>query len=131
MHTTPRNCPVCGEALTITRLHCPACDTSIDGHFKFSQLDRLNAEQIRFVDLFIRCQGKLSWVAKELDLSYPTVRARLEDVIRGMGYEVREAPPEEERQRSAGQRQSVLDNLSSGKISVGDAIQQLEGLGAG
>jgi hypothetical protein len=128
MYTTPRTCPVCGEGLVITRLNCPACDTSLDGHFKFSRLDQLNAEQAGFVDLFLRCQGKLSWVAQEMKVSYPTVRARLEEVIRAMGYEVMEAPPGEERQRSVEQRQAVLAELETGQITVNEALEQLQGL---
>lgn len=128
MYLTPSKCPVCGEMLTVARLHCPACDTSIEGRYQFSRLEALSAEQRAFVELFVRCDGKLNWIAQELKLSYPTVRSRLDEVIRAMGYEVREAPPAEEKQRAADQRQSILDDLAAGKISPAEAIKQLQGV---
>ena len=97
MHFTPSRCPVCGETLAVTRLHCRACDTGIEGRFEFSRLERLSAEQRAFVEMFVRLDGKLNWVAQELKISYPTVRSRLDEVIRAMGYDVQDAPPAEEK----------------------------------
>jgi hypothetical protein len=111
--------------LAVTRLNCPSCDTNLEGRFQFSRIERLTPEQRGFVELFVRCEGKLNWVAQELKVSYPTVRGRLEEAIRAMGYEVREAPPAEEKQRIAEQRQAILDELAAGRISPTDAIRQL------
>ncbi len=129
MHPTPAKCPVCGEALTVTRLRCPACDTGIEGRFELGRLERLSPEQRSFVELFVRLDGKLNWVSQELKLSYPAVRSRLDDVIRGMGYEVMEAPPAEEKLRAGEQRQGILDALAAGKINSAEAIKQLQGIG--
>ena len=126
MYLTPSKCPVCGDTLVVTRLNCPSCDTSIEGRFQFSRLEQLGAEQLAFVELFVRCEGKLNWVAQETKVSYPTVRSRLDEVIRAMGYEVREGPPAEERQRAAEQRQAVLDDLAAGRISPSAAVQLLQ-----
>lgn len=128
MHPTPTKCPVCGETLTIARLACPACDTAIEGRFEFGRLERLTAEQRAFVELFVRLDGKLNWVAQESKISYPTVRARLDEVIRAMGYAVMEAPPAEEKQRTAEQRQAVLDSLAAGKTTTAEAIRQLQAI---
>ena len=125
MYVTPSRCPVCGDTLAVTRLNCPSCDTSIEGRFQFSRLERLTPEQLGFVELFVSCEGKLNWVAQELKVSYPTVRSRLEEAIRAMGYEVRDAPPAEEKQRATEQRQAILDDLAAGRISPNDAIRQL------
>jgi hypothetical protein len=128
MYLTPSKCPICGETLTIAKLQCPSCDTSIEGRFEFGRLERLTAEQRAFVEMFVRLDGKLNWVAQELKISYPTVRSRLDEVIRAMGYEVHEAPPAEEKARAAEQRQAILDDLAAGKISSAEAIKQLQGL---
>lgn len=120
-------CPVCGDQMAITRLHCAACDSTLEGVFALNRFARLTAEQIAFLETFIRCQGKLSWVGDELDLSYPTVRGRLNDVIRALGFEVLEEPPAELRQRHALQRQAVLDDLAAGKISTEEAVTLLQG----
>jgi hypothetical protein len=117
---------VCGDKLAVTRLNCPSCDTTLDGRFQFSRLEQLGPEQRAFVEVFVRCDGKLNWVSQELKLSYPTVRSRLDDVIRAMGYEVRESPPAEEKQRIADNRQAILDALASGKITSDEAVKRLQ-----
>lgn len=128
MYLAPSKCPICSETLTVARLHCPACDTSVEGRYQFSRLEALSADQRSFVELFVRCDGKLNWIAQELKLSYPTVRSRLDEVIRAMGYEVRESPPAEDKQRAVEQRQTILDDLAAGKISSAEAIRQLQGV---
>src|SRR3990170_5854834 len=116
-------CPVCGERLTVARLHCRACATSIEGQFDPGPLGRLATEQLAFVETFVRCEGKLNRMERELGLSYPTLRSRLTDVIRQMGYPVGPEPPvlsEDERTR-------VLDLLAAGEIDSAEAMRRLEG----
>src|SRR5260370_16298376 len=84
-------CPVCGEVLTITRLHCRSCDTTIEGRFDAGRLSQLAPEQIQFVETFLQCEGKIKAVEEKLGISYPTVRSRLREVIHAMGYEPRDA----------------------------------------
>lgn len=119
-------CPVCGEAMIVTRLHCRACDTALEGAFTLSRFAALNTEQLDFLETFVRCQGKLNWVGDELGLSYPTVRSRLNDLIRSLGFEILDEPPAETRQRSAQQRQTVLEQLAAGTINAEEAIALLQ-----
>ncbi|RMF26524.1 MAG: DUF2089 domain-containing protein [Chloroflexi bacterium] len=108
--------------MTITGFYCRNCDTSIEGHFGLGRFDRLTPEQLHFVETFIRCEGKLNRVQEELGLSYPTVRNRLREVIRALGYEVAEEegtpPPQEE-------RMAVLRMLQEGKITAQEALNLL------
>lgn len=127
MRTYTGRCPVCGDEMAITRLHCRTCDTSLEGRFALNRFARLTEEQIGFLETFVRCQGKLSWVGEELDLSYPTVRSRLYDVIRALGFEILEEPPAEVRQRSEQRRKDVLDELAAGNISPEQAVTLLQG----
>lgn len=127
MHVYSGRCPVCGNEMAVTRLHCRSCDSVLEGVFAPNRFARLTAEQSGFLETFIRCQGKLSWVGDELDLSYPTVRSRLNDVIRALGFEVLEEPPAELRQRHALQRQAILDDLAAGKITAEEAVTLLQG----
>ena len=122
MHLVPGKCPVCGEELTVTSLHCRSCDSSLEGHFELGRFYQLNPDQLHFVETFIRCEGKLNKVQDELKLSYPTVRSRLLDVIRALGYEVRE-----ELTVSPEQRKVILDDLAQGKITSEEAIRLLQG----
>jgi hypothetical protein len=125
MHPLLGTCPVCGETLEVTRLHCRSCDTTIDGHFTVGAFDRLSPEQLAFAETFIRNEGKLNRLEIELGLSYPTLRSRLNDLRRAMGYEVGQEEPaaaisDEERRR-------ILDDLSAGKLSSEEAVQRLQG----
>jgi hypothetical protein len=126
MRTTLTLCPVCGERLTVTRLQCRACSTSIEGQFDGGPLGRLTVEQLAFVETFVRCEGKLNRMEREVGLSYPTLRSRLSEVIRQMGYTV--GP--EMQALSDEDRHQVLDLLASGEIDSAEAMRRLEGEGA-
>lgn len=118
-------CPVCEQTLEVTRLYCRHCDTALEGHFSLGRFYELAPEQLRFVETFVRCQGKLNRVQEELNLSYPTVRNRLHGVIRALGYEVDE---EEETTVSTEIRQEVLAAVASGEISAEEAARRLRGV---
>lgn len=79
-------CPVCGGRLAVRRLHCVQCQTAIEGHFELGRLGRLSRRQIEFVEAFLKCEGKLSRMEEEVGLSYPTLRARLTEIIEQMGF---------------------------------------------
>ena len=123
MNNMLSTCPVCDEALSITRYHCRSCDTTIEGHFSIGRLGRLSAEELSYVETFIRCEGKLNRMEDELGLSYPTLRGRLTQVIRAMGFPVGPEP----QQLSDEERHRILDELANGKISSEDAMRLLEG----
>jgi len=116
-------CPVCSAELVVERYRCESCDTRIEGRFDNSALPGLSPEQIAFVKTFIRCEGKITRVEAELDLSYPTIRNRLRDVIRAMGYE----PKADDAEITAEKRRTVLNDLDAGKISADEAMQALRG----
>ncbi len=120
-------CPVCGEALTITRLHCRACDTTIEGRFYTGRLAQLTAEQLQFVETFLQCEGKIKGVEEKLGISYPTVRSRLRSVIAAMGYEISDDDDEAALTRAEDERKKVLEDLASGNISSNEAITLLRG----
>jgi hypothetical protein len=115
-------CPVCNETLDVTRLHCRHCDTAIEGRFSFGGLGQLTPTQLAFVEVFIRCEGKLNRVEEELSISYPTVRNRLADVIRALGYQVEEEEPS----LSPQERREVLEQLAAGQINSAEALRLLK-----
>jgi hypothetical protein len=117
-------CPICYSQLHVTRLHCRHCDTSIDGHFHLGRLYQLSHQQLEFVEIFIRCEGKINRVGQELSLSYPAVRARLENVIEALGYEVGEPSIA---QVSPETRKEILAQVSAGEISAEEAVEMLRG----
>jgi len=123
MYPVTAKCPVCGDTLTVTRLHCRHCDSALEGQFGLGPFYQLSPEQLGFLEIFVRCEGKISWVQQELGLSYPAVRSRLDDVIRALGYEVREEAP----RAGASERRSILSELAEGKITSEEAIKLLQG----
>lgn len=124
MRPAPTRCPICESELNVVRLNCPTCDTSIEGRFTAGRFTGLSAEQIEFITTFVRCEGKINRMEQEIGLSYPTIRNRLQDVIRALGYEPgRDETPEVSEEK----RRTVLDELETGKISVEDAMRALRG----
>ena len=83
------NCPVCGSGLTLVRMHCSQCNTTIEGDFQLpvGPFSKLTPEQIQFLLNFVRCEGRFTRLEKELNLSYPTLRNRLNEIIRVLGFE--------------------------------------------
>jgi hypothetical protein len=123
MYPVVGQCPICQDDLIVTRLHCRNCDTTLEGYFELGRLYQLTPEQLSFVETFIRCEGKITRVEQELGISYPTVRGRLHDVIRALGYEV----GEEEPLLDDSKRRAILDDLAQGRLSSEEAIKLLRG----
>jgi len=124
MNNALSRCPVCQNELTITRLHCEACDTTLEGRFTNGSFGHLAKDQLDFIETFVRCEGKLTRMEGELQLSYPTIRNRLHEVIRAMGYE---PGKDEQVDVTEEKRRQVLEDLDAGKISAEDATRALRG----
>jgi hypothetical protein len=122
MYPVPTECPVCHDDLLVTRLACRNCGTALEGRFTLERFFQLTPEQLHFVELFLRCEGKINRVQEELGLSYPTVRSRLVDVIRALGYEAGE-----EREADDEHRQEILERLARREISSEEASRLLQG----
>ena len=85
-HDVVATCPVCSGELAVTRLHCRSCGTTLEGDFNVGRFGRLSREQMAILDSFLRSRGNLRDMERELGLSYPTVRARVEALIRALGF---------------------------------------------
>ena len=120
MQNLPTKCPLCNGELTVTRIYCRDCDTTIEGRFGGGPFSALSKEQLNFVETFVRCEGKITRMEDEIGLSYPTIRNRLHEIIRALGYEPGGEEPgglsEEERQR-------ILEDLDKGLISAEEAMR--------
>jgi hypothetical protein len=114
-------CPICAEALTVARLECVSCGTRIEGSFVLGRFHQLSAEQLDFLETFIRARGNFKDVERELGMSYPTVRSRLDAVIRALGF-----PSQAEPDREAERRKEILRELAEGRIAPDDAASLLE-----
>ncbi|KAB8133593.1 DUF2089 domain-containing protein [Gracilibacillus oryzae] len=112
------NCPVCSNALKITKLQCTHCQTTIENEFEFSSFSSLSKEQLHFIEVFLVCRGNIKEVEKELGISYPTVRGKLTDIITSLGYEPKKKNEVDEKK--------VVTMLSNGEISAEEAIRLLK-----
>ena len=124
MNPALTQCPVCKDELVITRLQCQTCNTAIEGHFFGGPFGNLSHAQMEFIEVFVRSEGKLTRMEDELNLSYPTIRNRLHEVIRAMGYE-----PGKDESPDMGEekRRNILAELDAGRISAEDAMRALNG----
>ena len=118
-HDILHNCPVCQQPLHATRLHCPACNTTIEGDFQAERLLSLTAEQKNFVYSFLRNRGNIREMEKELGISYPTVRARLDQVIAALGIEPAPASGKPT-------RKEILEMLSRGELTQEQAMEMMK-----
>jgi hypothetical protein len=108
-------------------LYCPACDIQIRGHFapeEPSTLGNLNEEQEAFLRLFVLSRGNLSDVERSLGVSYPTVRAKLDDLIAAISGE----GTQQENAQPQLTRQDVLARVAAGQISAADGMAMLKQL---
>ena len=121
MYPVPTECPVCHDDLLVTRVVCRNCGTNLEGRFAMGRLFQLTSEQLHFVEVFLRCEGKINRVQEDLGLSYPTVRSRLEEIVRALGYEVGE-----EQEVEDDKRQEILEQLARGDISSEEAFRILQ-----
>ena len=121
-------CPVCGKELIVTKLECRSCGTDIGGQFSIGRMSQFDADQIQFVETFIKNRGNAYKVGEELEMPYSAVRARLTEIIRAMGYEPGAEPKDEPSPKVTPEiRKSVLDDLAKGKITADDAVRLLQG----
>ncbi len=113
-------CPACGNGeFEITRLRCKSCGTSVEGSFAQSRLASLSDEHLHFVEIFMKCRGNIKDVEKELGVSYPTVRGRLDRVIHAMGFGTAD---------SKRTRRDILESLEKNELTPDDAVKALKEL---
>jgi len=120
MNLRVSRCPACGNTeFRIERLACTNCGTAVEGKFSVSRLATLPDEQVAFVETFLKCRGNIKEVERELGISYPTVRSRLDKVIAMLGL------GEDERRMS---RVEVLAALERNEMRPEEAVQALRDL---
>jgi hypothetical protein len=115
--------PISGEDLTITELHGEDSGITIRGHFEIPKYAKLEGEQAKFLETFLRCRGMMNAVERELGISYPTVRARLDHLLDALGL----TPIKEDHRKDKNDEKArkILDQLESGEITAQEAKQKL------
>lgn len=77
----PLHCPACEAPLKVAKMVCDQCGTEVSGVFDLPVLTQLTEEEQRFMLEFVKASGSLKDMAKQMGVSYPTVRNYLDDLI--------------------------------------------------
>jgi hypothetical protein len=136
-HDVISTCPVCSGELAVTRLHCRSCGTTLEGEFSVSRFGRLTKEQLALLESFLRSRGNLRDMERELSISYPTVRSRVEALVRALGFGPRTEADEPGVEEGAGvgasadaaTRQEILERLGRHEITAEEAATAIRSLG--
>src|SRR5256714_10044843 len=120
----PAHCPTCAGELVITRLQCPTCGTEVAGTFTLGRLAGLREPHASLLEIFLRVRGNVKEMERELGLSSPTVRARLEEALAAAGLDRAPQPVLDESELAA-QRAAILDALERGEITATEAATRL------
>jgi hypothetical protein len=142
-HDVIATCPVCANELAVTRLHCGSCGTTLEGDFSVGRFGRLTREQLTLLESFLRSRGNLREMERELGISYPTVRARVEALIRSLGFGPRndgEGDGDTDTGTATGDeptirvvvpedRTTILERLARHEISAEEAAEAIRALG--
>jgi hypothetical protein len=134
-HDVISTCPVCAGELAVTRLHCGTCGTTLEGDFSVGRFGRLNRDQLALLESFLRSRGNLREMERELGISYPTVRGRVEALVRALGFGPRlesddaDEPAATAEPAGGRSRAEVLEALARHEISAEDAAVAIRALG--
>jgi hypothetical protein len=141
-HDVIATCPVCSGELAVTRLRCGTCGTTIEGEFGVGRFARLTREQTQLLESFLRSRGNLRDMERELGISYPTVRARVEALVRALGFGPRDeaegvssgatsgpAAQAATAEEVAAGRRDVLERLANHELTAEEAAEAIRALG--
>ena len=114
-------CPVCGSVMSVTRLHCGSCDSTLEGRFDTCRFCQLSPEQQVFIEVFLKGRGNIKEVERELGISYPTVRSRLDGILEALGYQADQAAEDYSQLCK-----EVLEALEKGELTAEEAARMLK-----
>jgi len=145
-HDVIATCPVCAGELAVTRLRCGGCGTTIEGEFGVGRYASLTREQATILESFLRSRGNLRDMERELGISYPTVRVRVEALVRALGFGPRDeadgpgaagtgitdtpaTPTATSAEEIQAGRRDVLERLARHELSAEEAAEAIRALG--
>jgi len=106
-----------GRPLTVERVAVQGEDIAIEGSFDLPPLARLKAEDQVFVAVFVKCHGSIKQMEKHFDISYPTVKSRLNRIAEQLTFVDVETTSDTD---------TVLEQLQRGEIDVDEAVRMIK-----
>ena len=129
LHKLPARDPVTGGELYISEVSSEESGISIRGKFEIPVYARLDHDQQKFLEIFLKCRGMLNSVEREMNISYPTARARLDTLLESLGMKPTEPRDEGLRkEKQAERKRRVLEELERGEITAEEAKEKLGAL---
>lgn len=125
MRKVLEQCPSCGGALEITRVHCTRCETVVTGRYKPCRFCQLAPESVQFLEAFVKNRGNVKEMERELGISYWTIRSRLNEVIEELGFEVDATAEANQEEALREQRRAILEQVERDEITAAEAAEQL------
>lgn len=92
---------------------CDHCGTEVRGDFCGCGFCALDDTQRGVLRVFLAARGNTKELERHLGVSYPTARARLDDLLHALGID------------GSPTRREVLDSVSHGEVDVDSALDQL------
>jgi hypothetical protein len=126
LHPMPARDPVSGGELYVSELASDDSGVSIRGRFAISRFARLDADQTHFLETFLRCRGTINAVEKELGISYPTVKARLDQLLQALGLN---PVADDKPKMNAEAKRAIIEQLEKGEITAEEAKARMRGEG--
>lgn len=112
-------CPICDGTIEVTEFKCCSCGSTVSGRFKLNKFCQLPIDQLEFADIFIKNRGNIKEIERELGISYPTVKGKLDSLIESLGYKNQVA-------NNPNKNKDILERLDRGEISSEEAIELLK-----
>jgi len=112
-------CPICSGTIEVTEFKCSSCDSTIRGRFKLNKFCQLPKDQLEFAEIFIKNRGNIKEIERELGISYPTVKGKLDNLIESLGYKNQVV-------YTPNKSKEILEQLDRGEISPEEAIELLK-----
>lgn len=94
---------------------CPSCSMVVEGNFEVSPLAKLSVDDQAFVMAFMRHHGSLKKMESLFNISYPTVKNRLNAIGAALDRDFAAPSP----------NLYVLEQLSRGELTVEEALEKL------
>ena len=116
MDISKTTCPDCAKQMRLTRATCPDCKVHIEGEFEVSPLGRLTEKDQVFVTAFLRHHGSIRKMEELFEISYPTVKNRLRDIVALLDRAFAAPSP----------NSKILQQLEAGEITVDEALERME-----
>ena len=106
-----------GSSIMLERVRLLERDIVLEGSFELPPLARLTMEDQIFVTAFVRSHGSIKDMEELFDISYPTVKNRLNRIARQLEFVEINPPPS---------HSEILSLVEQGELSVEEALERLK-----